>query len=56
MRHLSICPKVSHETGTKCLSAFISEITGAFKTYKGLENTKTTIKSCLKGTGDHDVI
>lgn len=43
MRHLSICPEGSHETGTKY--AFIKETTRAFKTYKGLENTKAMIKS-----------
>lgn len=53
MRHLSICPEGSHETGTKY--AFIKETTRAFTTYKGLENTKAMIKVYL-GTKDHDVI
>lgn len=53
MRHLSICPEGSHETGTKY--AFIKETTRAFKTYQGLENTKAMIKVYLR-TKDHDVI
>lgn len=53
MRYLSIFPEGSHETGTKL--AFIKETTRAFKTYKGLENTKTMIKVYL-GTKDRDVI
>lgn len=52
MKHLSICPQGSHETGTKYV--FIKETTRAFKSYKGLENTKTMIKVSL-GTKDHDV-
>lgn len=49
MRCLTDCSKASNETVTKYLSAFVKEMTRAFKTDTELGNYKNNNKSLFKG-------